>query len=247
MNMKTIGSGAGLLTAVLGIGVWLAATSVGGADVDAVAKLKLIRPDLPIERVSAAPIEGMTIIELSGGTMLYATADGRHLFAGDLYEIRGDELVNLAEERRDEMRKSLLDAVPTSEMTVFPANGLRKASIMVFTDVDCGFCRKLHKEVPQLNALGIEVRYLAYPRQGVGSPVYDKMVSAWCSKDRNSAMTKLKNGESIPPAQCDNPIASQYELGQEIGVSGTPAIVFESGRLQPGYTPAAELAAAALL
>jgi thiol:disulfide interchange protein DsbC len=183
----------------------------------------------------------MVTIELAGGTMLYATTDGRYLFAGDLYELGDTRLVNLADERRTGLRRELLAKVPLSEMVVFPATGTRKAVISVFTDVDCGYCRKLHLEVPELNARGVEVRYLAYPRQGLESDAAAKMVSAWCASDRGDAITRLKRGEAIPRKSCDNPVERQYELGHEIGVQGTPAIVFEDGTLHPGYAPAGEL------
>jgi thiol:disulfide interchange protein DsbC len=88
------------------------------------------------------------------------------------------------------------------------------------------------------------VRYLAYPREGIDSDAAAKMVSAWCSRDRNDAITRLKRGETIPRVSCANPVERQYELGHEVGVQGTPAIVFEDGTLHPGYAPAAELAAA---
>jgi thiol:disulfide interchange protein DsbC len=119
---------------------------------------------------------------------------------------------------------------------------VRKATISVFTDVDCGYCRKLHLEVPELNARGIEVRYLAFPRQGTTSPSFDKLVSAWCAADRNDAITRLKRGETIPRKSCANPVERQYVLGHQMGVEGTPAIIFEDGSLHPGYAPAADLA-----
>jgi len=113
----------------------------------------------------------------------------------------------------------------------------------VFTDVDCPWCRKFHTEsVPELNKKGVEVRYLAYPRQGLQSEAFTKMVSAWCSADRNDAINKLKRGETIPPKSCNNPIAREYQLGQQIGVTGTPTIVLEDGELEPGFVSAGELA-----
>ncbi|NNC55525.1 MAG: DsbC family protein, partial [Pseudomonadales bacterium] len=111
--------------------------------------------------------------------------------------------------------------------------------IYVFTDVDCYYCQKLHREVGQLNDLGVEVRYLAYPRAGVNSPVHKKLASAWCAKDPRDALTKLKAGEDIPENECaKNPIASQFHLGNRLGVSGTPAIFSESGKQLGGYVPA---------
>jgi thiol:disulfide interchange protein DsbC len=213
------------------------------AEAAAVAKLKALRPDLPIESVETAPLPGFVTIELAGGTLLYATDDGRYLFAGDLYELRESGLVNLADQRRAGMRRDLLARVPLADMVVFPAEGTRKAVISVFTDVDCGYCRKLHLEVPELNARGVEVRYLAYPRQGLTSETAARMVTAWCSSDRNDAITRLKRGESIPKKTCDNPVEREFELGHEIGVQGTPAIVFEDGTLHPGYASAADLVA----
>ena len=116
-------------------------------------------------------------------------------------------------------------------MVIFPAVGETKGVVSVFTDVDCGYCRKLHQEVPKLNQMGIEVRYLAYPRAGVGSRSYQKIVSAWCAADPNKAMTQLKSGMEIPDVSCENPVAAQFDLGQQVGVTGTPAIVLEDGRL----------------
>ena len=131
-------------------------------------------------------------------------------------------------------------------MIVFPAVGEARGYIQVFTDVDCGYCRKLHNEMAQINELGIEVRYLAYPRAGVDSDTHDKMVSAWCAKDRQSAITQLKAGASVPTKTCQNAISDHYGLGQQLGISGTPAIVLADGRLLPGYLPAERLAAAVL-
>lgn len=219
------------------------AADVPGAE-RLVENLRTLRPDIPIERVSATPISGIYALELSGGTVFYGTADGRYLFAGDLFELRDDDLVNLAEAGRTEARKQAIAAVPLKDMLVFSPAGPVKAAISVFTDVDCGYCQKLHQEVPQLNQMGIEVRYLAYPRAGVGSSSYDKIVSAWCAKDANTALTKLKARETIPAASCANPVAAHLEIGREIGIAGTPAIVLEDGRMLPGYLPAAELAQA---
>ena len=164
------------------------------------------------------------------------------MFNGDLYELGDTEIVNLAENGRIQKRKTIMANIPSSELVVFSPEGDTKAFINVFTDVDCTYCRKLHLEVPRLNELGVEVRYLAYPRAGIGSRSYDKIVSAWCSDDPQLAITTLKAGQSIPDATCNNPVAAQFELGGEVGVTGTPAIVLEDGRLLPGYLPAEELA-----
>jgi thiol:disulfide interchange protein DsbC len=223
----------------LAASVWAAGPEGGDR---LVAKLKALRPDIPIEKVSSTPVPNVYALEMAGGTVFYGTADGRYLFAGDLYELTDSDLVNLAEAGRTEKRRELMASVRREDMVIFPAVGETKGVVNVFTDVDCGYCRKLHQEVPELNRMGIEVRYLAYPRAGVGSRSYQKIVSAWCAADSNKAITQLKSGIEIPDASCENPVAAQFDLGRQVGVTGTPAIVLEDGRLLPGYMPAAELA-----
>jgi thiol:disulfide interchange protein DsbC len=219
-----------------------AAAQEGTNTADAVvAKLKAVRPNLPVEGTSATPVPGIIEIDVKGGsTALYATSDGRYLIAGDLYEM-GDTLVNVSEKGRDAKRKALLATVSPADMAIFPARGARKAVITVFTDVDCGYCRKLHLEVPQMNKMGIEVRYLAYPRGGLESPGYSKLVTAWCSTDRQDALTRMKKGEDLAAKSCDNPVAREYELGQLAGLTGTPAIVLEDGKMVAGYVSADQL------
>ncbi|MEM7221292.1 MAG: thioredoxin fold domain-containing protein [Pseudomonadota bacterium] len=207
-----------------------------------VAKLKRARPDIPITGVSESPVAGVLTIELEGGQSVYGTADGKYLFAGDLYAI-GADLTNLAEVKREAYRKDLLAGVSVEDTWVFKPTGATKAVINVFTDIDCGYCRKLHQEVPELNRMGVEVRYLAFPRAGVGSESYNTIVSAWCASDRSKALTDAKAGRQIKTSKCVNPVADQYELGGLVGVTGTPAIVTEAGKLLPGYMPANALGA----
>ena len=116
-----------------------------------------------------------------------------------------------------------------------------KRHITVFTDIDCGYCRKLHNEMPELTAAGIQVRYLAYPRAGVGSKSHKKYVSVWCNSDQQTAMTDAKAGRDVPVASCENPVEESFELGRKVGVEGTPTIIFDDGTLTPGYLPSATL------
>ncbi len=209
-----------------------------------ISQLRKAIPDLPIEAVHEAELPGFYLLELSNGQTLYGSKSGNHLFSGDLFSIRNGNVVNLAENHRAVKRKKLMDSLPMESMVVFSPAGQTKTHVSVFTDVDCGYCRKLHQEMAQINALGIEVRYLAYPRAGLGTPTYAKIVSAWCAENPNEAITALKSGLEIPSKQCANPVAEQYALGQQVGVTGTPAIVTADGRLLPGYMPAAQLAQA---
>jgi thiol:disulfide interchange protein DsbC len=208
-------------------------------------ELEAARPDVKVQSVILSEVPGLYAVQFTNGPQVYATPDGKFFVLGDLFQVQAKGFVNLAEKKRDGDRAKLLAGLKPEDMVVFKAKGQRKAVITIFTDVDCGYCRKLHQEVPQLNAMGIEVRYLAYPRAGIGSETYQKMVTVWCAKDRAAAMTKFKNGESVPISTCkNNPVAMEYELGDKMGVNGTPALIKADGELIPGYMPAAELAQA---
>lgn len=211
-----------------------------------VSNLKQSRPTLQFESVTTTPINGMYAVKVVNGPTLYTTNDGRYFVLGDLFEVTPQGYVNLAEQQREAGRAEAMAGLAIEDMIVFsPVDQPVKAAIMVFTDVDCYYCQKLHQEVPDLNRIGIEVRYLAYPRAGIGSKSYQKIASAWCADDKQDAMNKLKRRQDIPLNVCpDNPVAAQYQLGGEVGVTGTPALITQSGQLMPGYMPALQLAKA---
>jgi thiol:disulfide interchange protein DsbC len=145
---------------------------------------------------------------------------------------------NLTEKTRRGERAKLLSGVPESQMVVFSPKD-PKYTVSVFTDIDCGYCRKLHSQIAEYNRLGIKVRYLFYPRSGPNTESWEKAEEVWCSNNRGDAMTRAKRGEDIKAAKhCANsPIDRQYELGQEVGVRGTPAILLDNGEMLPGYLP----------
>jgi thiol:disulfide interchange protein DsbC len=234
---------------VLGGAVLGLATSIAfAADPDQAirATLTKLQPDMPIEAIAESPMTGLYQVHLKGGRLLYASADGQFLMQGNLYQFKGNDAVNLTRQAESKGVAKEINSIPASEMVVFSPKEPAKAHITVFTDTDCGYCQKLHSEVPELNRRGIEVRYVAFPRQGLESHGYNTLVSVWCAKDRPAAMNQAKSRQELPAATCDNPVAKQYELGQMIGVNGTPAIVMGNGELIPGYQPAPELAKAAL-
>ena len=195
-----------------------------------------------VQTVRPAPISGIQEVEIDGGEYLYVTEDCRYLLAGNLYELRDDDIVGITERRRNARRQALMAAVPVSEMLVYSPESDTRAAVAVFTDTDCGYCRRLHTSMVEYHALGIEVRYLAYPRAGVGSPTYENMVSAWCASDPLEALTTLKRGEEIPAKSCVNPVAEHYELGQQVGLTGTPALVLPDGKLVNGLVGPSQLA-----
>ena len=197
---------------------------------------------LTVESVSTSEIPGMYEVQFANGPLVYSTASGDYFIVGDLYSVGPEGMVNLGEQRRDGERLALIESLDPKDMIIFSPEGKTRAHITVFTDVTCFYCQKLHKEVPELNRRGVEVRYLAYPRAGVGSDGYRQLASAWCADNPQETLTRLKNRESVPENVCaDNPIADQYRLGQEIGVRGTPAMVTAEGRMIPGYQSADDL------
>ena len=200
---------------------------------------------IDIEYARPSPAPGISEVQIENGPLIYATDDGAYFFLnGDLHQANASGAVNLTETRRAESRQQQLATVSIDDMVVFAPKGPSRAHITVFTDVTCFYCQKLHREVDQLNAQGVEVRYLAFPRSGIESEGAEKLATAWCADDQQTALTELKAGVELPVNMCEgNPIAAQYELGKEMGVSGTPAIVTSSGELIPGYRPAAALVA----
>jgi len=175
-----------------------------------------------------------------GGQVLYLSADGRFVVQGDILDL--DSHANLTDSRRGELRSKVIDAIDEKDMVVFSPEGPVRHTVTVFTDVDCGYCRKMHSQMAAYNKEGIKIRYLLFPREGVGSESYNKAVAVWCADNRQEAMTKAKRGDNIERKTCDNPVQAQYELGQKLGVRGTPSLILENGDMIPGYVPPAQLA-----
>ncbi|MEE8059799.1 MAG: DsbC family protein [Pseudomonadales bacterium] len=217
--------------------------SIINAKVLIVAAFQRARPDWQLQSIKASPIAGVYEVQILNGPLAYASSTGGYFIAGDLYQIASGGFVNLAKQTREQLRAQAIEKIALNQMIIFSPEKAAKTHVTVFTDIDCGYCRKLHKEVPELNRLGIEVRYLAYPRAGIGSESYKKIATAWCSEDRNKALTQMKMGQSRSMNVCDdNPVAEHFNLGQQVGVTGTPALVTASGELLPGYMPAKKLA-----
>jgi len=197
---------------------------------------------LQISSIKATALPDIFEVELSTGEILYSHSSGDYLFAGDMYKTEVTGLVNLSSDTRQLRNLAKVQAVSEDEMIIFTPDEV-KATITVFTDVDCTYCRALHGEIDDLMDLGIEVRYMAYPRGGMEAGSYDKMISVWCAEDRHKRLTQAKHGQNIPARECESPVLDHYELGNQLGISGTPALVFPDGRVIPGYVEAPRLAA----
>ncbi|HWV14362.1 MAG TPA: DsbC family protein [Cellvibrio sp.] len=217
-----------------------------------VTRLQKARPDIKFSSVRPSPIAGLYQVQVVGGPLLYVTPEGDKFIAGEIFSVGDSGFAKLEDPALVEERKKLLASINPKDAITFKAKGKTKAVVYVFTDVDCGYCRRLNAQMntydeqgqkkPGYTDLGIEVRYLAYPRAGIPSPSADKLITAWCSKDQQKALTLLKEDQSVPSATCANPVAAQFELGGQIGVNGTPAIWLPNGELKPGYLPPDALA-----
>jgi thiol:disulfide interchange protein DsbC len=173
---------------------------------------------------------------------LYVSKNGNYFIYGDLYQIEQDSVKNLSTLDLDKRRKTLLDAIPDKDLIQFTSDN-EKHNIFVFTDVDCGYCRKFHSQISDYNELGISVNYVAFPRSGIDGETYQKMVSVWCSSDKKKLLSTLKDDKEIESLFCTNqPITEQYNLGKTLGVTGTPAIFTSNGSQIKGYIPPLELA-----
>ncbi len=216
------------------------------ASVAAVKKsLKAAMPGLEFRVLGPGALPGLYEVLTADGTVLHVTKNARRMIVGDLYELSAGSIRNLSEERRAVMRQEQLASILPGEVIRFaPKKTASRASVWVFTDVDCGYCRRFHQEIEEINRLGITVNYLAFPRAGtdLSNPAMQRMVTAWCAEDPAAALTKLKSGQQVPIKTCaNNPVTAHYQLGLKMGVTGTPSMVTESGHMLPGYRPPAEL------
>jgi len=231
-----------LAVATLLAGSVLAADKVSTATANRLkGVLAQVMPGSP-DSINATPLPGIYEVAY-GAQVIYVSEDGHYLFHGELYDVQ--TRTSLTEERRTQARLAALKGIDESSMIVYPAKGKAKHTVTVFTDVDCGYCRKFHQGMEEMNNLGITVRYLSYPRAGVDSESFKKATDVWCSKDRNKAMDKAKAGQPVTDApKCDAPIKSQMALANSFGVTGTPSLVLDDGRFIPGYLPPQQLLAA---
>ena len=212
------------------------------ADADIQAMKRQIAKRLPgatVDYVEPSPVKGFYQVGVDGGDIVYVSADGRYLLSGTLIDLVS--LENLTERVLAGQRVKTLSGVREDSMIIFEPEGTMKHTLTTFTDIDCPYCRKMHREMALLNSMGIRVRYMWFPRAGVGSLSYEKAVSVWCADDQQIEMTKAKSG-AVPEIRiCENPVRDHMALARRLGLRGTPYTVTDTGRAISGYVPAQEL------
>ena len=211
----------------------LVAGPLGAIEID--PEMRAIMKQLEIAEgdIKESPVQGLYEVQV-GTQIYYLSRGGKYLLTGDMIDMKTRE--NLTERRLGSIRATAIGTVEEDQLISFKA-GQPEHTVTVFTDIDCGYCRKLHSQMADYNRLGITVNYLFYPRAGIGSSSYQSAVSVWCTKDRHEALTLAKSGKSLPRGNCENPVARHFKLGNALEISGTPAIVTQSGHLLPGYVP----------
>ncbi len=225
-----------------GLVLALAMTPSAADELETVRELVSERfAEIEPRHVSPSPVAGWYTVN-KGAIVAYISADGRYLLQGDLIDL--ELQTNLSEEARNQSRIEMMSAVPRESMIIFSPEEVR-FSVTVFTDIDCTYCRRLHSQISEYLAQGIEVKYLLYPRSGPASDSWVKAEQVWCADDRNEALTLAKLDKPFETHSCDSSVVSQqYAMGQDVGLRGTPAIVLEDGSLISGYLPAIQLAEA---
>jgi len=189
--------------------------------------------------IAESALPGLLQVQI-GADIIYMTDEGRYLIQGRVIDLETRQ--DLTDQARSQVRRTLVDQIDHDELIAYGPKDAAH-SIVVFTDVDCGYCRKLHQQVEDYNQAGIRIEYAAFPRAGFGSDSFNKMVSVWCSEDQHAAMDLAKAGGTPEPEHCEAPVQAQYQFGQRLGVTGTPALVTADGNLIPGYVPPADLRA----
>ena len=212
-------------------------------ETEIVTKINQVLPaGMSVKGIKQSQVDGLFVVDIGDLQPIYASKDGNFFLYGEMYAIKNGELLNTTKQQISLNRKAILDSELSEKDFITFAATDEKHVITVFTDVDCGYCRKFHGEIEDYNAQGITVNYVAFPRSGLESESYNKIVSAWCSSDPKGTLTALKEGRDPALKLCqDHPVEDHYLLGQRIGITGTPAIISSSGDLLPGYLPPMEL------
>ncbi len=234
-------SGCRVGSVVMAVVLALCSAAVLAEDTDPRARLAEQFAGVGVEDIKDSPIPGIYEVAV-GAQVAYMTVDGKYLLRGDLYDL--DTNVNLTEGRRSEARAAAISNLDPAEMIVFspPKSVPVRHTVTVFTDIDCGYCRKFHSEIGQVTERGVEVRYMFFPRTGPNQESWRKAEMVWCADDRRAAMTDAKAGENVVSEPCgETPVASHFGVGEQIGLRGTPGVFTSSGQYIGGYLAPDEL------
>ncbi|MFK7858885.1 MAG: DsbC family protein [Granulosicoccus sp.] len=196
-------------------------------------------PGIAFTDISESVIPGLYEV-ITDGQIYYVNESAEYLIDGSL--IRLSDRANLTDARLGGIHMTLIEDMDETDMLIYEPETPSNRSITVFTDISCGYCRRLHAELDTLLDEGVRVRYLLFPRAGLGSQGHKDLESVWCADNPQAAMDNAKAGGQIEPKTCDNPIEAHVALAESVGLRGTPLIYTDSGEKVPGYREASILA-----
>ena len=201
---------------------------------------KILPSGLPINFIEASSIPGFYVVNVANNQILYVSKSLEFVLAGEVIQLKEGQITSLNDVYQTKFIKDIVSTIDTNESINFISNN-EKYKLTVFTDISCGYCRLLHSEIDSYLDEGLTINYLAFPRDGLTGNVYKNMVSAWCSQDPRQSLSDLKKGEEIKQIECLNPVSDHFRKGSLLGITGTPTIILEDGRMFSGYMPANEL------
>ncbi|RPG42759.1 MAG: DsbC family protein [Gammaproteobacteria bacterium TMED112] len=201
---------------------------------------KILPSGLPINFIEASSIPGFYVVNVANNQILYVSKSLEFVLAGEVIQLKEGQITSLNDVYQTKFIKDIVSTIDTNESINFISNN-EKYKLTVFTDISCGYCRLLHSEIDSYLDEGLTINYLAFPRDGLTGNVYKNMVSAWCSQDQRQSLSDLKKGEEIKQIECPNPVSDHFRKGSLLGITGTPTIILEDGRMFSGYMPANEL------
>lgn len=148
-------------------------------------------------------------------------------------------------EKKNDYRSQYLSlgGIEDSMIVFGPPNS--KYTVTVFTDLGCEHCQKLMRHMSDINALGIRVRFMAFPLAGPFSDVGIQMKSVWCAVDRKEALKRALLGAASPPSgDCKREtVMYHYALAKKLGLFGAPSMLADNGELIGGYLTPTQLLA----
>ena len=201
---------------------------------------KILPEGVNVREITYSQERDIFIVDIGDIQPIYVLPNTEYIILGDIFSLKGDKPESETEKDKGKLRLKILADLNQESFIKFKSNN-EKTVLTVFTDVECTYCRKFHSEIDEYLANGVSINYLAFPRTGTDSSSYEKMVAAWCSNEKKESITNLKNDIDIEMNSCENPVENHFEIGRRIGVTGTPAIITQTGLLLPGYIPANEL------
>ena len=186
-----------------------------------------------VDAIVKTPYSGLYEVQ-SNGNIFYTDAKGEHVFAGQIFEAKSRK--NLTKERVAEINKVKFSDLPL-EMAMKQVKGDGKRVIAVFSDPNCGYCKRLEQNIKELD----NVTIYTFMFNILSADSAKKSRDVWCSADKLMAWENwMLNGKAAANAaeKCEDPGAKVYELGKKLKVDGTPTIFFADGSRVSGAVDA---------